>query len=221
MTFKFLKANFNTDPNVGLYGFATDNYCLLGLKPKKKVLEKMRTTMKTEIKILTIGGSELVGLFSVGNKNGMILTKIVENYEVKKLKKEFDLNLEILKSKETAIGNLIVCNDKGCLISKTLKKFKKQISDALNVEVEIGKIANFDIVGSVAIASNKGCLCHRDAKEEEMKKIEEILKVRVDIGTVSYGSPFVKSGIIVNSNGVIFSDRTTGPEMGRIEEVFK
>ena len=53
-----------------------------------------------------------------------------------------------------------------------------------------------------------------------MKKIEEILKVRVDVGTVGYGSPFIKSGIIVNSNGVVFSELSTGPEIGRIEEVF-
>ena len=36
MPFKFFKAKFNGDPNVGLYGFANDNYCILGLEPKEK-----------------------------------------------------------------------------------------------------------------------------------------------------------------------------------------
>jgi translation initiation factor 6 len=221
MPFKFLKTNFNTDPNIGLYGFATDEYCLLGSKPKKKIFEKIKKTVGVVVKVSTVGGSELAGLFSVGNKNGIILTKIVEEYELKRLKKMFDVNIGVLKSKETAIGNLIVCNDKGCLISKSLKKYRKKIFDILDVEVEVGRIAGLDIVGSITIASNRGCLCHRDANEDELKMIEELLKVKADIGTVSYGSPFVKSGIIVNSNGVIFSEQTTGPEMGRIEEVFK
>jgi translation initiation factor 6 len=101
-----------------------------------------------------------------------------------------------------------------------LKKYKKEISDTLGCEVEIGKIADLDIVGSCAITSNIGCLCHREANEEELKRIEEILKVKVDVGSISYGSPFIKSGIIVNSKGVVFSEQTSGAEIGRIEEVF-
>lgn len=220
MTFKFSKIDFNGDPNIGLYGFANDNYCILGIEPQKKILKEIKKTIKTDIKITTITGTELIGLFSSGNSNGLILTKIIENYELKKLKKLFDLNLEIIKSKETAQGNLILCNDKGCLISKSLRKFKKRISDALGCEVDIGTVANLDIVGSAAIASNIGCLCHREATEEEMKKIEELLKVKVDVGTVGYGSPFIKAGMIVNSKGVLYSEGTTGAELGRIEEVF-
>ena len=220
MSFKFLKANFNGDPNVGLYGFATDDYCLLGLEPSKKVMTKIKSTLKADIKIATVGGIELTGLFAAGNKNGLVLTKIIEEHELKKLKNIFDLNFEILKSRETAIGNLILCNDKGCLISERLKRFKANISDALGCEVDIGTVADLDIVGSVAIASNTGCLCHRETREDEMKKIEELLNVKVDIGTTSYGSPFIKAGIIVNSRGVVFSEQTTGAEMGRISEVF-
>jgi len=219
MTFKFLRAKFNGDPNIGLYGFATDDYCLLGSCPEK-ISIKMETTLKTAINITTIAGTELIGLFAAGNRNGILLTKIVEDYEIKKLKKMVDLNLAIIKSKETALGNLILCNDKGCIISERLKRYKKVIADVLDCEIDIGRIAKLDIIGSTAIANNKGCLCHREAAEGEMKKIEEILKVKVDVGTVGYGSPFIKSGIIVNSNGVVFSEFSTGPEIGRIEEVF-
>lgn len=219
MPFKFLRANFSGDPNIGLYGFATDDYCLLGYEPKK-LINKIKTTIKTDIKTSTITGTELVGIFTSGNKNGLILTKIVEKEELRKLKKLFDLNFTVVKPRETAIGNLVLCNDRGCLISERLRRFKKQISDTLDCEVETGTVANLEIVGSAAIASNVGCLCHREAAEDEMKKIEELLKVKVDIGTVGYGNPFVKAGLIVNSKGILFSEETTGPELGRIEEVF-
>lgn len=219
MSFKFLKAKFYGDTNVGMYGFATDDYCLLGLEPEKKIFGKIETTLDTKIKTVTVAGTEFIGLFVTGNKNGIVLPHIVEDYEIRKLK-ALGLNLEIIKSRETALGNLILCNDKGCLISEKLRKFKKRISDALGCEVETGKIAGLDIVGSAALANNTGCLCHREAEEGEMKKIEQILKVKVDVGTVGYGSPFIRSGIIVNSKGVLFSEFSTGPEIGRYEEVF-
>jgi translation initiation factor 6 len=219
MSFKFLRAKFYGDPNVGLYGFATDDYCLLGLEPDKKVLSKLEATLNLKIISTTIAGTEFIGLFATGNKSGIVLPKIVEDYEIKKLK-SLDLNLEVIESKETALGNLILCNDKGCLISPSLRRFKKKIVDALGCEVETGTVAGFSIVGSASMTNNNGCLCHIEAKEEEMKKIEELLKVKVDVGTVGYGSPFIRSGIIVNSKGIVFSELSTGSEVGRYEEVF-
>jgi len=212
MPFKFLKTNFYGDPNIGLYGFATDKYSLLGIKPRKI------TILKTKLKVSSIAGTDLVGIFAIGNKNGILLPKIAEDYEIKKLKK---FNIEIINSRKTALGNLILCNDNGCLIPKDFSKFKKQIQDALDVEVDIGTIADLELLGSCARASNKGCLCHREATEKELEKIKNLLKVKVDIGTVGYGNPFIKAGIIVNSNGILVSDLTTGPELERIFEVFE
>lgn len=220
MAFKFLRTDFNGDPNIGMYGFATDKYCFLGANVQQNLLQRVRETLKIEIISSTVSGTELTGLFAMGNSNGIILSKMIEEYEIKKLK-ENSLNLKVINSNETALGNLILCNDKGCLISSSLKKFQKEISDVLGCEVEIGKIANLDIVGSCGIASNIGCLCHREAREEELKRIEEILKVKVDVGSVTYGTPYIRSGLIVNSNGVLISDPTTGAEIGRIEEVFE
>lgn len=210
---KFLKTNFKGDPNIGLYGFATDKYCLLGLKPGKI------DVLQTKLEVSSIAGTNLVGIFAVGNKNGILLPKIVEDYEIKKLKKLF--NIEIIDSRKTALGNLIVCNDKGCLIPDYFKKFKKQIQDALNVEVETGTLAGLNLLGSCARASNKGCLCHIDSDKKELEKIKDILKVKTDVGTVGYGNPFIKAGIVVNSKGVLISNIATGPELDRIFEVFK
>jgi len=188
MSFKFLRLNFNGDPNLGLYGFANDAYCFLGFEPHQSILKKIKETLNVNFLITTIAGTELAGLFIAGNKNGIILPKIVESFEIKKIK-EFELNIKVINSKETALGNLILCNDKGCLISSSLKSYKKEIAETLDCDVEIGKIANLNIVGSCAISNNIGCLCHREAKEEEIKKIENLLKVKVDVGSVNYGSP--------------------------------
>jgi translation initiation factor 6 len=220
MSFKFLRTNFNGDPNIGMYGFATDKYCLLGMEPNHKNLQKIKDTLKVEVITTSISETDLAGLFAAGNSKGIIVPKITQDYELRKLK-SCGLNVHVLNSKDTALGNIILCNDHGCIISSPLNKFRKDISDALCCEVVVGEVAELEIVGSCAIASNIGCLCHREAKEEEIKRLEEILKVRVDVGSVSYGTPFIRSGVLVNSNGVMFSEQTTGAEVGRIEEVFK
>ena len=87
-------------------------------------------------------------------------------------------------------------------------------------QFETGELGGMEIVGSVALATNRGCLCNSMIKEEELKRLEELLKVKADVGTANYGSPFVKSGFLVNRNGLIASDLSSGPELGRAMEVF-
>ncbi|MBN2203269.1 MAG: translation initiation factor IF-6 [Candidatus Aenigmarchaeota archaeon] len=219
MPFKFSKAKLKGDPNIGLYGFATESYCLLGTAPQPSMLKTMKKVIGVKPLVTSLSGTELLGIFAAGNSNGILVPKIVEEQEIKEIKK-LGLNVEVINSKRTALGNLVLCNDKGCVISRGLSRFKDKIEDALGVEISIGTVAGLSIVGSCAAASNTGCLCHRETKEKEMKLIESILKVKVDIGTVGYGSPYINSGIIVNSKGILYSDTTTGAELGRIEEVF-
>ncbi|TRZ54644.1 translation initiation factor IF-6 [archaeon] len=214
---KFIRANFNGDPNIGLYGFASDGYCLLGNHPKHR--QKMEELLKVKISAAQIAGTELAGIFAAGNSNGILVSKIADAREKKEIKKALGINILVIKANATAIGNLVVCNDKGCIISSKLKKYGKDIAEALNCETAVGNVAGLHIVGSAAVATNKGCLCHRDASEEELKLIEDLLKVKTDIGSIG-GSPFVKAGIIANSYGIVVSEEASGPEMQRIDEVF-
>jgi len=214
---KFIRTNFNGNPNIGLYGFATDGYCLLGNHPKHA--QKMEEILKTRIKIAQMAGTELAGIFAAGNSSGILVSKIADDREIKEIKKALGINVLVIKAKATAIGNLAVCNDKGCIISAKLKKYGKEIAEILDCETAVGKVAGLHIVGSAAVATNKGCLCHRETSEEELKDIEEILKIKADIGSIG-GSPFVKAGVIANGNGIVVSEEASGPELQRIDEIF-
>jgi len=222
MSFRFSRLNFHADPNIGMFGFATDNYCLLGVELPEKALKKVKDVLSVNVKIAQIFGTQLIGLFCSGNDSGIVLTKMAEPDEVNAIKKLFpDLNILVIPTDVTATGNMVLCNNHGALISKDLKKYKKKISDCLRCPVEVGTVAGLEIVGSCAIASDKGCLCHREATEKELKLIESVLKVKVDVGTVGSGNPYIKSGVIVNSKGVLASEASTGPELGRIGEIFE
>lgn len=216
---KIWQTNFYGDHNLGLYGKTSDRICILGriLEGKREHIENV---LKVKTVALTLSNTDFVGIFCVLNENGMLLPKIATDTERGKfveLKKLFGLNVDFLDTKFTALGNLILCNEHGAVISKLFtKKDKKMIEDCLDVESSFSTIAGIQSVGSCGIATNKGCLLHRDATEGEIKNVEEIMKVKVDIGTANFGSPFVGSCIIANSNGAIIGESTSGPEVDRI-----
>ena len=219
---KVLLTNFHGDHNLGLFGKATDKICILGDFILEKTRKKIEETLKVKTIGLSISNTNLVGMFCCFNSNGILLPKIATEMEIKKWKevaRNLGLNLEILNSKFTTLGNLILCNDKGAIVSKLLKKEEKKIKDCLDVEIKYSKIGNISVVGACGIATNKGCLLHRDAKEEEIEAVQEVLKVEVDIGTANFGSPFVGACGFANSNGAIVGESTTGPEVARLMEV--
>jgi len=218
------QTNFYGDHNLGLYGKSSDRICVLGriLEGKR---EKIEEFLNVKTVALTISNTDLVGIFCALNENGMILPKIITDLEREKfeeLKKLFGINVKVLNSNFTALGNLILCNGHGALISKLFtKKDKKMIEDCLDVESHFSTIAGIQTVGSCGIATSKGCLLHRDASEEEIKIAEEVLKVKVDIGTANFGSPFVGSCVIANSKGAIIGESTTGVEIIRLQETLE
>lgn len=214
---KVIQTNFFGDNNLGLFGKASDEYCFIGNVMKKEI-KKIEKSLKVKAVKITIANTDLVGIFCAFNSNGIVVPRIINESELKKFKK-VGLNVKVIKSKYTALGNLILCNDKGALISKLFsKREKKDIEDVLGVETEFGTVANIKTVGSCGIATNKGCLVHRDVKEEEIGKIEDVLKVDVDIGTLNFGSPFVGACGIANSKGAVVGETSTGPEIHRLME---
>ncbi len=208
-----MKSSLYGDPNVGLYGFATDSYGICGVKNKQ--LEK---ALGVPFHQMPLYGTHLSGLFAAGNSRGIVAPELLGKNDIAHMKSIAKVLL--LDTSYTAIGNLILLNDKGIVISQLLRKFKKDIEEFFSLRCEVGTIAGIAVVGSVAIATNKGCLVHPKIKNNERKIIEDVLDVPTAIGTVSFGSPFVKSGIIANKNGAVVAERSSGIELGNISEAF-
>jgi translation initiation factor 6 len=219
---KVFQTDFHGDHNLGLFGKASDKYCIVGNFIQEKTFQNIEEVLRVKPIKLTIANTDLIGIFCCINSNGILIPKIAKESEIEKfkvLKKEFGIELKIIKSRFTALGNLILCNDNGAVLSDLFsKKDKREIEECLGVESEYGSVAGMSIVGSCGVASNRGCLLHRDANEKEIENVEKILKVDVDIGTANFGSPFVGSCCLVNSSGGLVGESTTGPEIGRLME---
>ncbi len=206
-----IKSSFYGDPNVGLYGFATDSYGICGIKSKH--LEK---PLGVKFHFLHLYGTYLSGIFAAGNSHGIVVSKHISRNEITHMKSFAGVLL--LDTPYTAMGNLILMNDNGIIISTLIRKFRKEISDFFSLRCEISTVAGIAVVGSVAVATNKGCIVHPNIKSGERKIVEDVLRVPLGIGTVSFGSPFVKSGMIANKNGAAVSEKCSGIELGNISE---
>jgi len=219
---KIFQTNFHGDVNIGLFSRTSDKFCIVGNFVMDKSKQKMEEFLGADVFKTTIANTDLVGIFCAMNSNGILLPNIVNKRELdffKRLKKQYGVNVAILPSRFTAIGNLIAANDNGAIISDVFSKaIKRKIEDCLGVQAEYSTVAKQIVVGSLSVVTNKGCLLHRDADEDEIKKVEEILKVKTDIGTANFGSPFVGSAVIANSKGAVVGEQTTGPEVVRIAE---
>ena len=168
-----LQTNFYGDNNLGMYAKATDKFLLIGSLIEEKLVTKISEKLNISPFRTTISNSDFVGIFSCLNSSGLIIPHIATDDEVKQLEnfaKKSGMNLAVLKTKFSAIGNLVLCNDNGAIVSKNIKqRNKKMIEDCLGVETVYSSIARMPIVGSSGTATNKGCLLHRDAVDDEIK----------------------------------------------------
>lgn len=217
-----LKAQVFGSSLIGVYLVANNSFVLYPTTILKNILKKFKTAFDKPLFPLTINNSNLLGVYSASNKYGIILPHIINDDEFEMLKGHLrdSIQIGILESIDNAFGNLILCNDKGAIISTFLKDYRKQIEDILNVETVVYEFANSYLPGSISIANSYGCLVHPLAEDDEIDYISSVLKVEeTDVSTINRGLPYLSSGAIVNDNSGIFGAFSTGPEMMRLSNV--
>ncbi|MCK5023086.1 MAG: translation initiation factor IF-6 [Candidatus Aenigmarchaeota archaeon] len=214
----FSKLDFQKNANIGLFSLATDKFALGNRFIEKNDKQIMEKVLKVPVYQISALGTGLIGIFAAANSKGIIISDRIYNEEIEEIQRNFDVL--VLETKHTAFGNLILANDTGCIISQDLKKHKNDIRDFFGVDTRVGTIGGMDLVGSLGVCNSKGCIVHKAITDKEKKLIEKILDVNVFPGSVNFGNPWVKSGVIVNTNGFIVGDQTTGPEMGIASEAF-
>lgn len=205
---------------VGAFSLATDRYVLIPRDANEKFRRIVEDNLKVPAYRVSIGASPLIGVLAAGNSYGLLLPFITLLEEFEILKKELGVEVSVLPSAKTALGNMILVNDRAAVVHEDFTKSEMKIlEDVLNVEVVKGSLGGIRLVGSVAVTNNRGALLHPMTSDEEAKWVSEVLKVRVDVGTVMMGSYLLRVAIVLNSKGAIIAPTTTGPELARIEQV--
>jgi len=209
-------------PNIGVYALTTNSLTILSIDIPSRQVQRVKDSLKGDIVVTTVGETRLVGVLAAANSNGILLPHFASDEEVAAIQRVWKGNTARVQSKRTALGNLILANDRGALASENLMREKdalKTIQDVLDVEIVAGEIAGLPYVGSFATATNKGVLAHPMLKTKEQQVLRDVLKVPVDVGTINGGSPLVSSGVLANEHGVLIGSPTTGPEIMIITNV--
>ncbi len=206
--------------NVGVYMYATDRYVLVpeGLEEEKKAI--VREVLRTELVEATVAGTRLIGVLAGGNSRGLLVSTTTTEDEIRVLKTALGdgVVVEVLPSRNNAVGNLIAANDKAALVYPGIEREALSIiRDVLDVEVVTRPVAGVSTVGSVVAVTNRGGLVHPDATEEELRFLSELFGVPFLTGTVNFGVAFVRTGVVANSRGAIVGQETSGPELARIQ----
>jgi translation initiation factor 6 len=209
-------------PNVGLFLRTNDDTLLLPFGFAETKAKKLKEYLNVKkIVHVSVAGTRLIGPMTVMNNNGILLPSTVSDDEIQIIK-QTGLNVERLKSKFTAVGNLILANDKGAIVSNLFKgEVDQNIKDTLGVPIQSMSIGGFIQVGSMVVATNAGAIVHPKASDAEINRVSEILQVEAEPATVNGGSPFISSGTIANFSSVIVGNLTTGPELIMISRALK
>jgi translation initiation factor 6 len=182
---------------------------------QKKSFEEI---LKVPVYDVNAAGTDLLGVFFSGNEDCLLVPEIMFDSELHRLK-ELKINYKIVKTELTALGNNLLVSKNMCIASPEYPdSVLKDIEKDLRIPVKKGKIAEFDIVGSLAKGNSKGLLVSSDIQEFEKKFLKDNFRINITPGTVNFGSPYVSSGVVCNSNGFIIGESSGGPEIQNADE---
>jgi translation initiation factor 6 len=211
------KGDLGGNPYIGVFCAASEDYALVSEPVEKRVATDLREVLGVEVIKTTVGGSSVVGSLAVMNSNGVVFTNLADEREIRRMPES--LNIGFMPERLNAAGNNILVNDKGgCVHPEASRGTVGMLEDVLGVEMHKRSIAGLETVGSVAVVTSKGMLCHPRTTEEELKELSEIFKVPATAATLNYGTPYIGACAVANSKGAYVGATSTPIELGRVED---
>lgn len=216
-----IKYDVYRGPNIGLYTKVNDHFVFVPNGFAKTKAENLARFLDTDYIFASVANTRLLGALMVVNNHGILLPSNSSEYEIEYLRKNTTLNVEILDSKFTALGNLVCANDKGAVVSPVISKQNiKKIEDALGVETIQKRVAGYHQVGAMIVANSHGGIIHPETDDDDIKTISNVLGVNFEAATINGGIPFVASGVLANNHSIVVGTLTSGPEIMMLTRAF-
>lgn len=214
----FAKGTIRSSPYVGVFCSATDDYVLVPYSILPKELKIVEEKLDVRAVKANIGNSGLLGVLTRGFGSKFVASALLENEERRALESE---GIEVLTIREnfTSTGNLIALNKNGGVASPLFSEQTiKDITGFFGVKFERILLAGSELAGACVTVTNKGLITNPNISEKDFKRLEALFAVKGKATTANYGDLFVANSVIANSKGAIAGDKTSGIELGRIDE---
>jgi translation initiation factor 6 len=210
------------NPNVGIYAKCNDKFVFIPNGFATTKAKNLAEFLRTDYVFTSVANTRLLGPLMVVNNRGLLLPRNCHEEEISHLKKSTGLNVDVLDTKHTALGNLICTNDKGAVMSPLIPpEYVKKVEDVLGVEVIRKRVAGYHQTGAMTVANSKGGIIHPSTEEEDIKTISQVLGVGLEPATINGGSPYLSSGILANNNSLVVGGLTNGPELVMLTKAFR
>jgi translation initiation factor 6 len=198
--------------------FTNDKFCLLGEEVNNEKQKEIEKALGVNVYNVSVLGSAFVGIFITGNNDYLFVPQMTDNEEetIKKICKDNDMKMIVVKDRLNTIGNNMVIGDNKILLNPDYnEKTIKDLRNKTNYKVLKIKSKNFKAIGSTLMFLNGKYFLSQEYQEEEVK---DILKQIGGLGTINKGSNYVASGIVGNSHGVIIGSMSTSVEIQNVLE---
>ena len=108
--------NYNGNPNIGLFCYVNDNYCLVPHAFPEKLLKLFKEVFQVPVYESRAAGTDLLGVFFSGNTTTLLVPKIMFDFELKELDR-FKIKYKVVDSTLTALGNNMLVTEKACIVN--------------------------------------------------------------------------------------------------------
>ncbi|HJJ42354.1 MAG TPA: translation initiation factor IF-6 [Methanocorpusculum sp.] len=214
--------SLNGDPNIGVYARVFDKIAFVPIDSPQEFKDKIAEALDVEVLETFIQGSSVIGLLLTGNSNGFVASGLIQDSELDLLQEYGDVLL--LGEEMNAAGNVILTNDSFAVVHPDMSPdMQKIVGDFLKVKIIPMSFAGIGTVGASCACTNSGVLLPARTSADEIAKLEAAIgndDFAVGTGSVNMGSNLIGAGLLINSNGYLAGNITTGFELGRIEDVF-
>ena len=208
---------------IGVFCTTSDDIVLMGAGLTSNVKGKISSLLEARAVDVSISGSDLIGVFSRANSNGIVVSNLILDDELEALKKaEPGINVGVVNSDLNAIGSNILANDKIAIINPDYDgSAEKEIADVLGVEVIRSSTGGFKTVGANNILTNRGLAVSNRSTAKEKEDWDNITGFDSVLTTANGGGLYIGLAAVANSNGVAVGDSTTGYELARVVDALE
>lgn len=211
-----ITTSFNGNPAIGLYAVATDTCVLVGKEVPDSFDEELKKVTNLPIRRITIAGTSLIGVFCFWHKDKLFVPSIVFDHELEALE---GLNVVQVNSELTCLGNNILASDNALLVNPEFTdEDVTELSEKTGLPCLKGSIMEIEAIGSIGVIRGDKGLFHRDISDDQVVELEELLGIKISLGSVNMGNPYIKSGVILGKDWLIVGNASGGPEITHIDE---
>ncbi len=193
-------------PSIGLYFHLFEDFMIRN----EKIYIKDIDIMEYEIKV------DIITPYILEFGDNIIVSKNTPVELLNILKKHFDV-IEV-NTVSNLLGNLFIIGKDYILYSYARKQDIELLEKVTGLKSI--RIKSRFLIGSISKLYKDKLLVSQELSDEVINKIAEYSGYNVGIGSVNFGSPYLRYGIEINKNYLFVGKNTTGHEIVNIQNFF-